>query len=52
MIKEISVDRLFGLYTYRLEFANDLHIKFITGPNGYGKTTVLSFIDSINSQGS
>lgn len=47
MIKEISVDCLFGLYTYRLDFANDLHIKFITGPNGYGKTTVLSFIDSI-----
>lgn len=38
---------VFGLYTYRLDFANDLHIKFITGPNGYGKTTVLSFIDSI-----
>lgn len=46
MLKTLTVKSLFGLYTYELDFTNrdGSTIKFITGPNGYGKTTVLSLI--------
>lgn len=46
MLKAIDVKGLFGLYSYQLDFTNTegTALKFITGPNGYGKTTLLSFI--------
>lgn len=46
MLKAIDVKGLFGLYSYHLDFTNTegTDLKFITGPNGYGKTTLLSFI--------
>ena len=48
MLKAIDVKCLFGLYSYFLDFTNpELKLKFITGPNGYGKTTLLSFINSL-----
>lgn len=49
MLKKIDVKSLFGLYSYSLDFTNsdDLPVKFITGPNGYGKTTILSLINSL-----
>lgn len=46
MLKEILILRLFGLYDYKLEFNNN-RITFITGPNGYGKTTILNIVDSL-----
>lgn len=49
MLKAIDIKCLFGLYSYSLDFTNSegTAIKFITGPNGYGKTTILSFINSL-----
>ena len=49
MLKAIDVKSLFGLYSYFLDFTNseEMALKFITGPNGYGKTTILSFINSL-----
>jgi predicted ATP-binding protein involved in virulence len=46
MLNKLEIKLLFGLYSYKLEFTNgkDSNIKFITGPNGYGKTTILSLI--------
>lgn len=51
MLKSLYIESLFGLYTYDLNFTNqeDVAIKFITGPNGYGKTTILSLIYSMYS---
>ncbi len=49
MLKKIDVTSLFGLYSYDLDF-NDIEnqsVKFITGPNGYGKTTILTLIHSL-----
>lgn len=49
MLKIIKVKSLFGLYSYELNLENTEAslIKFITGPNGYGKTTILEFIYSL-----
>lgn len=46
MLKNLEIKGLFGFYDYSLDFENDAghNIKFITGPNGYGKTTVLNLI--------
>ncbi|MGM9762693.1 MAG: AAA family ATPase [Candidatus Cryptobacteroides sp.] len=51
MLKYIKIDSLFGLYSYTLDFTDleEFHIKFITGPNGYGKTTLLSFVNALYS---
>ncbi len=49
MLKIIKVKSFFGLYSYELNLENTdaSLIKFITGPNGYGKTTILEFIYSL-----
>lgn len=49
MLRSLKVESLFGLYSYNLDFTNqdETAIKFLTGPNGYGKTTVLSLIYSL-----
>lgn len=46
MLKAIDVRGLFGLYSYHLDFTNaeGTALKFVTGPNGYGKTTLLSLV--------
>lgn len=46
MLKNLSVENLYGLYNYSLDFSKseDERLKIITGPNGYGKTTILQLI--------
>lgn len=48
MLKNITILNLFYLYDYKLDFnpGNNLP-SFITGPNGYGKTTILNILDSL-----
>lgn len=49
MLQSLKITGLFGLYSYDLQFRvcdNDA-ITFITGPNGYGKTTILSLIHAL-----
>ncbi|MBQ4407938.1 MAG: AAA family ATPase [Bacteroidales bacterium] len=45
MISRIEIKSLFGLYNYNIGFDNNLQI--ITGPNGYGKTTILTIIKNL-----
>lgn len=45
MIKSIIIRKLFGRFDYKLEFLSD-RIMIITGPNGYGKSTILKMINS------
>ena len=43
MLKTVNIHSLFGFYSYSLPLINSSNntISFITGPNGYGKTTIL-----------
>ena len=46
MLNKLEIEGLYGLYNYSLDFTQgeDQRLKIITGPNGYGKTTVLQLI--------
>jgi len=52
MIKSIQIKNLFGLYSYDLTIKDgpEDDIRFITGPNGYGKTTLLKLLEYIYTQ--
>lgn len=45
MLKSFTVEGLYGLYSYQLTFKKGVFI--ITGPNGFGKTTILRCINDI-----
>lgn len=45
MIKSITIKKLFGQFNYNLSFYSGVTI--ITGPNGFGKSTILKIIESI-----
>ncbi len=49
MITRLEIEELFGLYSYDLDFTNadESLIKIITGPNGYGKTTIIRLISAL-----
>lgn len=46
----IYIKKLFGLYDYKLDLFYDSEDKLtiLTGPNGYGKTTILTIINKLN----
>lgn len=47
MILRIQVMRLFGLYDYDIHFTETPAVNILTGPNGYGKTTLLRAVDHL-----
>jgi len=49
MLKRIKIEKLFDLFDYTIELKEE-GITILTGPNGYGKTTVLKIIDAIASK--
>lgn len=51
MLQYVNINSLFGLYSYDLDFLDteDFPVKFITGTNGYGKTTILALINALYS---
>lgn len=49
MLKRIRVDKLFDLFDYTIELKGE-GITILTGPNGYGKTTVLKILDAFASK--
>lgn len=46
MLKEIKITKLFGRFNYELSFQDD-GIMIITGPNGYGKSTILKMLNNL-----
>lgn len=47
MLSDIIIHGLHGLYNYNIHFKNEQRVYIITGPNGYGKTTILKIIDHV-----
>lgn len=45
MLSFISIRGLYDLYDYEISFSEDEKLKIITGPNGYGKTSILKIIN-------
>lgn len=52
MLNKIYIEGLYGLYNYTLDLTQgeDKRLNIITGPNGYGKTTVLQLIYALFSK--
>ena len=48
-ITGISIQGLFHLYNYDIPFSDCSHVSIITGPNGYGKTTILTMLSNLAS---
>jgi len=43
-ITEIKVDKLFGMFDYTIKLNTEESLTILTGPNGYGKTTILNIL--------
>lgn len=51
MLKTITIKALYGLYSYSIDFHPEKHpYRFVTGPNAYGKTSLLRMLDSLYNQ--
>lgn len=50
LLKSFSVEGLFGIFNYILEFSKGSNLMVLTGLNGFGKTTILRIISSITSK--
>lgn len=46
-IKKIVVKNLFGMFNHEIPLNTDEHITIIHGPNGYGKTILLTLIHAV-----
>lgn len=49
MLTSIKIEKLFDIFDYDIEFKKE-GITILTGPNGYGKTTILKILDALASQ--
>lgn len=47
LLKSFSVRKLFGTFSYTINFDPKVKVYVITGPNGYGKTTILRMLHSL-----
>lgn len=47
MIKRLTIAQLYQTYDYDITFPSGQSVTIITGPNGYGKTTILNIIDHL-----
>ncbi|MEY4905501.1 MAG: hypothetical protein RLZZ292_3316 [Bacteroidota bacterium] len=49
-IKRFKVTKLFGQFDYDIPLNNPSGLTILTGPNGYGKTTILNIITNLASK--
>lgn len=51
MLKSVEIKKLYGLYSYSMDFRPERKpYCFVTGPNAYGKTSLLKMLDSLYKQ--
>lgn len=48
MLKRITVKNLFGSFSYDIEIPEECNPFLLTGPNGYGKTTLMCIINNLS----
>ncbi|MDR0603797.1 MAG: AAA family ATPase [Bacteroidales bacterium] len=49
-LQSIKIEKLFGLFDYNIDLNNEEDLTVLTGPNGYGKTTILNIIYNLFNQ--
>jgi predicted ATP-binding protein involved in virulence len=47
MIKSIEISKLFGRFNYKIDMKPN-GVTIITGPNGFGKSTILKIVDALS----
>lgn len=47
-VKSILIEKLYNAYTYRMDIPSDGSTFLITGPNGYGKTTIINILYNLS----
>lgn len=47
MIRFMTIKDLYYIYSYEIDFANVGNVLILTGPNGFGKTTILQMINHL-----
>lgn len=47
MIQNIRIKNLYYIYSYEINCVNDVKVMILTGPNGFGKTTILQIINHL-----
>lgn len=47
LLKSFNILKLFGSFSYNISFEKQSNLYIITGPNGYGKTTILTIFHSL-----
>lgn len=47
MIRFMTIKNLYYIYSYEIDFANVGNVLILTGPNGFGKTTILQMINHL-----
>lgn len=46
-IKSVKIEKLFEIFDYDIEYAKGENVLIVTGPNGFGKTTILNVLYSL-----
>jgi ABC-type cobalamin/Fe3+-siderophores transport system ATPase subunit len=46
-LRDVSITNLFGLYDHRIQLKSDSPVTIVAGPNGIGKTTLLSLTHAL-----
>jgi len=49
-IKSVKIEKLFEIFDYDIEYADGENVLIITGPNGFGKTTILNILYNLYSK--
>jgi len=49
-LQSIVIKKLFGLFDYNIDLNNEENLTILTGPNGYGKTTILNIMYNLFNQ--